>query len=78
MPEIIFYFSMDFPFSPQGKNVCVKRQVLWVVQYSKYKQMGFIFLGSKITADDDCSHEIKKKKKKKKNACSLEEKLCLT
>ena len=22
----------------------------------------FIFLGSKITADDDCSHEIKKKK----------------
>ena len=28
----------------------------------------FIFLGSKITADGDCSHEIKK-------ACSLEEKL---
>ena len=25
----------------------------------------FIFLGSKITADGDCSHEIKKKKKKK-------------
>ena len=30
---------------------------------------GFIFLGSKITADGDCSHKIKKK------ACSLEEKL---
>ena len=29
----------------------------------------FIFLGSKITADGDCSHEIKK------NICSLEEKL---
>ena len=29
---------------------------------------GFIFLGSKITADGDCSHEIK-------NAYSLEEKL---
>ena len=29
----------------------------------------FIFLGSKITADGDCSHEIKKK------TCSLEEKL---
>ena len=29
---------------------------------------GFIFLGSKITADGDCSHEIK-------DACSLEEKL---
>ena len=28
----------------------------------------FIFLGSKITADDDCSHEIK-------DACSLEGKL---
>ena len=25
----------------------------------------FIFLGSNITADYDCSHEIKKKKKKK-------------
>ena len=31
----------------------------------------FIVLGSKITADGDYSHEIKKKK----NACSLEEKL---
>ena len=29
---------------------------------------GCIFLGSKITADGDCSHEIK-------DACSLEEKL---
>ena len=29
---------------------------------------GFIFLGSKITADGDCSHEIK-------DTCSLEEKL---
>ena len=28
----------------------------------------FIFLGSKITADGDCSHEVK-------DACSLEEKL---
>jgi hypothetical protein len=31
----------------------------------------FIFLVSKITADGDCWHEIKKKK----NTCSLEEKL---
>ena len=30
----------------------------------------FIFLGSKITADGDCSHEIKM------NAYSLEGKLC--
>ena len=29
----------------------------------------FIILGSKIIADDDCSHEIK-------DFCSLEEKLC--
>ena len=29
---------------------------------------GFIFMGSKITADGDCSHEIK-------DACSFEEKL---
>ena len=38
----------------------------------------FIFLGSKITADGDCSYEIKRQKKKKKklkDACSLEEKL---
>ena len=33
----------------------------------------FIVWGSQITADSDCSHEIKKKKKK--NICSLEEKL---
>ena len=31
----------------------------------------FIFLGSKITADGDCSHEIKR-------CCSLEEKLWST
>ena len=34
----------------------------------------FIFLGSKITADGDCSHEIKKQK----TSCFLEEKLWLT
>ena len=31
----------------------------------------FLFLGSKITADGDCSHEIKRR-------CSLEEKLWQT
>ena len=31
----------------------------------------FLFLGSKITSDGDCSHEIK-------NTCSFEEKLCQT
>ena len=37
----------------------------------------FISLGSKITADGDCSHEIKRRllQKKKKDAYSLEGKL---
>ena len=39
----------------------------------------FIFEGSKITADGDCTHEIKKKKQKpkpkKKKKCPLEENL---
>ena len=35
----------------------------------------FIFLGSKITADSDCSHEIKRELK---DAYSLEEKLWQT
>ena len=34
----------------------------------------FIFLGSKIAADSDCSHEIKRSK----DACSLEGKLWQT
>ena len=35
----------------------------------------FPFLGSKITADGDCSYEIKRHTQKRKDACSLEEKL---
>jgi len=35
----------------------------------------FIFLSSKISADADCSHEIKKRKTNKQKTCSLEEKL---
>ena len=41
----------------------------------------FIFLGSRIIAEGDCSHEVKKTKTKTKskiktqNTCSLEEKL---
>ena len=41
----------------------------WQIDGETVESVGdFIFLGSKITADDDCSHEIK-------NACSLEGKL---
>ena len=40
----------------------------WQIDGEKVETMsGFIFLGSKITVDGDCSHEIKK------NSCSLEE-----
>ena len=42
----------------------------WQIDGEKMETVtDFIFLGSKITADGDCSHEIKK------DACSLEEKL---
>ena len=36
----------------------------WQIEGEKVETVkDFIFLGSKITADDNCSHEIKKKKK---------------
>ena len=34
----------------------------------------FLFLGSKITAESDCSREIERHLLKLKNTCSLEEK----
>ena len=41
----------------------------WQIDGEKKERVtDFIFLGSKITADGDCSHELK-------YACSLEEKL---
>ena len=40
----------------------------WQIDGEKWKQWQTIFLGSKITADGECNHEIK-------DACSLEEKL---
>ena len=41
----------------------------WQIDGDKMETMtDFIFLGSQVTADGDCSHEIK-------SACSLEEKL---
>ena len=32
----------------------------WEIEGKQWKQWLTIFLGSKITADDDCSHEIKR------------------
>ena len=44
----------------------------WQIDEEKMETMtNFIFLDSKITADSDCSHEIKKLK----DTCSLEEML---
>ena len=41
----------------------------WQIDEEKVETVtDFIFLGSKITADGDCSHEMK-------DTCSLEEKL---
>ena len=40
----------------------------WQIDRKQWKQQHFIFLGSKITAHGDCSHELK-------DACSMEEKL---
>ena len=60
---------------------------LWQINFISWQIDGetmnrvrnFIFLDSKITADGDYNHEIKKKKKnkkkKQKNTCSLEENL---
>ena len=33
----------------------------WEMMGKQWKQSDFIFLGSKITADGDCSHEIKRR-----------------
>ena len=44
----------------------------WQIDGEKVETVAdFIYLGSKITADGDCSHEIK-------YACSLEEKIWQT
>ena len=38
--------------------------ILWQIDDETMERViDFIFLGSKITTDGDCSHEIKKKKK---------------
>ena len=46
---------------------------LWQIDVRKVEtETDFIFLGSKITVDGDCSHEIKRCEKI--DACSLEKK----
>ena len=48
----------------------------WQIERKKVEAVtDFLFLGSKITAESDCSHEIERHLLKLKNTCSLEEKL---
>ena len=60
--------------SIQKMKIMASRPITsWQIDGKKVETViDFIFLGSKIIADGDYSHKIKKKKKK---ACSLEEKL---
>ena len=54
------------------KITASSRIISWQIEGGKVGQVtDFIFLASKITADSDCSHEIK-------TACFLEEKLWQT
>ena len=59
---------------PNSEKVCLKLNIqktkitgcspitLWQVDEETVETMAdFIFLGSKITADDDCRHEIKRR-----------------
>ena len=42
------------------KIMASSRLTSWLYMGKQWKQWDFIFLGSKITADGDCSHEMKK------------------
>ena len=52
------------------KNMASGPITSWWLDGETMETVTFIFLGSKITADLDCSHELAIK-----DACSLEEKL---
>ena len=46
----------------QKTNVMASGPItLWLIDRKKWKQTDFIFFGSKITADGDYSHEIKRR-----------------
>ena len=49
-------------FSIQKMKVMASRPIIsWQIEAEKVKTVpGFIFLGSRITMDRDCSHEIKR------------------
>ena len=74
IPEWVAIFSSHF--SPTSVLLMYKHSILWVVLYYHFMSTitwwqidgetvetvaDFIFGGSKITADSDCSHEIKRR-----------------
>ena len=54
-----FYFDeMKEESEKAGLKLSIQKLRLWHLVLSLH---GFIFMGSKITADGDCSHEIKRR-----------------
>ena len=62
--------KVDLKFNTQKTKIMASDPITpWQIKGETMETVtDFIFLGSKITADDDCSHELK-------DTCSLEEKL---
>ena len=51
----------DLKLNIQKTKILVSGPItLWQMEREKVKLMNFVFLGSKITAYSDCSHEIKR------------------
>ena len=65
MPDIIFYFSMDFPFSPQGKNVYVLRgRSYGSCSIANTNKWALFFWAPKSLQMMTAAMKLKKKKKK--------------
>ena len=54
---------MKFNIKKKNKKIITSTPItLWQIEGEKVETVtDFLFLGSKITADDDCSHEIKRR-----------------
>ena len=59
LARLQFYFDeMKEESEKAGLKLSIQKRRLWHLVLSLH---GFIFMGSKITADGDCSHEIKRR-----------------
>ena len=59
LARLQFYFDeMKEESEKAGLKLSIQKLRLWHLVLSLH---GFIFMGSKITADGDCSHEIKRR-----------------